>query len=87
MDKLNMKLTDKSIMNKKVIIVGGAGYIGGYMTDLLLEKGYDVTVFDNLMYEQRFLKSRPSYGRNNRVMVLQGGGNFNDPELVIDEAL
>ena len=37
--------------------------------------------------EQRFLKSRPSYGRNNRVMVLQGGGNFNDPELVIDEAL
>ena len=57
MDKLNMKLTDKSIMNKKVIIVGGAGYIGGYMTDLLLEKGYDVTVFDNLMYEQRFLKS------------------------------
>ena len=45
-----MKLTDKSIMNKKVIIVGGAGYIGGYITDLLLEKGYDVTVFDNLMY-------------------------------------
>ena len=37
--------------------------------------------------EQRFLKSRPSYGRNNRVMVLQGGGDFNDPELVIDEAL
>lgn len=41
---------------KKILIVGGAGYIGGYMTDLLAGKGYDVTVFDNLMYEDRFLK-------------------------------
>ena len=40
----------------KILIVGGAGYIGGYMTDFLLGKGYEVTVFDNLMYEQRFLK-------------------------------
>jgi nucleoside-diphosphate-sugar epimerase len=43
-------------MKNKILIVGGAGYIGGYMTDLLLEKGHDVTVFDNLMYEDRFLK-------------------------------
>jgi len=43
-------------MSNKILIVGGAGYIGGYMTDLLLKKGHDVTVFDNLMYEQRFLK-------------------------------
>ena len=43
-------------MHKKILIVGGAGYIGGYMTDLLLKKGYDVTVFDSLMYEDRFLK-------------------------------
>ncbi len=43
-------------MSKKILIVGGAGYIGGYMTDLLLKKGHDVTVFDSLMYEDRFLK-------------------------------
>ncbi|MAF37243.1 NAD-dependent dehydratase [archaeon] len=40
----------------KILIVGGAGYVGGYLTDLLQENGYDVTVFDNLLYETRFLK-------------------------------
>ncbi len=43
-------------MSKKVLIVGGAGYIGGYATDYLIEKGYDVCVFDNLVYETRYLK-------------------------------
>lgn len=32
----------------KVLVVGGAGYIGSHMTSLLLERGHDVTVFDNL---------------------------------------
>ena len=42
---------------KKMLIVGGAGYIGGYMTDVFIEKeDYDVTVYDNLLYETRYLK-------------------------------
>ncbi|MFC1984228.1 NAD-dependent epimerase/dehydratase family protein [Chloroflexota bacterium] len=41
---------------KNILVVGGAGYIGGLTTDILLEKGYNVTVYDNLMYETRFLK-------------------------------
>lgn len=40
----------------RILIVGGAGYIGGYLTDFLLCQGYDVTVYDNLIYENRFLK-------------------------------
>lgn len=45
---------------KKVLIVGGAGYIGGYMTDYFLETGeYDVTVYDNLLYEDRYMKPCP----------------------------
>jgi len=39
-----------------VLVVGGAGYIGGVTTDILIEKGYTVTVYDNLLYESRFLK-------------------------------
>ncbi len=39
-----------------VLICGGAGYVGGALTDLLKEAGHDVTVLDNLMYEERFLK-------------------------------
>ncbi len=41
---------------KKVLIVGGAGYVGGCMADLFADSGYDVTVYDNLLYELRFLK-------------------------------
>ena len=40
----------------KILVVGGAGYIGGFLTDELLKEGFDVTVYDNLLYEERFLK-------------------------------
>jgi nucleoside-diphosphate-sugar epimerase len=46
-------------MKKKVLVVGGAGYIGGLTCDVLLSKGFEVTVYDNLLYEDRFLKKIP----------------------------
>ncbi len=36
--------------NEKVLITGGAGYIGCVLTDLLLKNGYNVTVLDNLTF-------------------------------------
>nr|WP_106779648.1 NAD-dependent epimerase/dehydratase family protein [Lysinibacillus timonensis] len=33
---------------KKILITGGAGFIGSHLTDYLLEKGYEITVVDNL---------------------------------------
>ena len=38
---------------KKILVVGGAGYIGGYLSDLLLRSGHDITVYDNLMFENK----------------------------------
>jgi UDP-glucose 4-epimerase len=32
----------------KVLVTGGAGYIGSHVTDLLIDRGYSVVVFDNL---------------------------------------
>jgi nucleoside-diphosphate-sugar epimerase len=39
-----------------VLVVGGAGYIGGHVTDRLAEAGYNVRVYDNLLYEEKYLK-------------------------------
>ncbi|MEO0095121.1 MAG: NAD(P)-dependent oxidoreductase [candidate division WOR-3 bacterium] len=40
---------------EKVLITGGAGYIGAVLTPYLLEKKYKVTVLDNLYYKQNSL--------------------------------
>ena len=32
----------------RILVTGGAGYIGSVMSDVLVERGHDVTVFDNL---------------------------------------
>jgi len=41
--------------NLNVLITGGAGYIGSVLTPILLQKGYNVTVIDNLSYNQTSL--------------------------------
>ena len=42
-------------MKKNVLITGGAGYLGSVLAEVLLDNGYNVTVFDNLMYKQTSL--------------------------------
>ena len=40
---------------KKILITGGAGYLGSVLANHLLDKNYKVTVLDNLMYNQTSL--------------------------------
>ena len=36
----------------KILITGGAGYLGSVITEKLLSKGHEITILDNLMYNQ-----------------------------------
>ncbi len=36
-------------MKTKVVVIGGAGFIGSHLVDALIEEGYDVHVIDNLV--------------------------------------
>src|SRR4051794_13009808 len=41
---------------KKVLVVGGAGYVGSVLVPELLERGYAVKVFDRMYYGEQGLK-------------------------------
>ena len=47
-------------MSKKILITGGAGYIGTVLIPMLLEKNYDVVVVDRLIFKQ----NSPQYEKN-----------------------
>lgn len=40
----------------RVLCVGGAGYVGGALTDILRQTDHDVTVYDSLLFEDHYLK-------------------------------
>ncbi|MEK9148069.1 MAG: NAD(P)-dependent oxidoreductase [Patescibacteria group bacterium] len=61
----------------KVLVTGGAGYLGSILTEHLLDAGFDVIVLDNLMYGQGnlgHLAANPRFefirgdGRDERLM-------------------
>lgn len=41
---------------KNILIVGGAGYVGGAITDLIQQSNFNVRVYDALLYEDSFRK-------------------------------
>jgi len=43
-------------MALNVLVVGGAGYVGGAVTDALVRAGYSTRVYDALLYEESYRK-------------------------------
>ena len=64
---------------EKVLITGGAGYLGSTLTEVLLLKGYQVTVLDNLVYKQLSLTSF-CHNKNFKLVV----GDVRDYQLLSD---
>ena len=60
---------------KNVLITGGAGYIGSVLSELLLYKGYKVTVIDNLSYHQTSILNLFKY---KNFSFIKGDVNRND---------
>lgn len=44
----NLEFIPIMVMRNRILVVGGAGYIGAHMVKLLLRLGHQITVFDNL---------------------------------------
>ena len=40
---------------KNILLTGGAGYIGSHVTNLLIDRGYYVTIIDNLITGNKIL--------------------------------
>lgn len=60
-------------MRKKALVTGGAGFIGTNLTTTLLEKGYEVIVFDSLIRRG---------SRKNLSWLLK---NFRSPKLTVEK--
>jgi len=67
-------------MQNKVLVTGGAGYIGSVFVPQLLENGYQVTVLDNFMYKQNSLLDICYHPRLNVVV-----GDVRNVELLKKE--
>ena len=47
-------------MRKKILITGGAGYVGAKLVPHLLEKGFEITVLDLMIYGAEVLPEHES---------------------------
>ena len=61
----------------RVLVTGGAGYIGSVLVPLLLEKGHEVTALDSFMYQQQSLLDCV---HSPRLRIVRGDAA--DPELL-----
>src|SRR5690606_26527912 len=69
-------------MKKRILITGGAGFIGSHLADELLENGYEVRALDNLSEQVHGpAAERPEY-LNPRVELIVG--DVRDKQTVIN---
>ncbi|HRJ86788.1 MAG TPA: NAD-dependent epimerase/dehydratase family protein, partial [Ignavibacteria bacterium] len=53
----------------KVLVIGGAGYLGSVLCDRLLSEGYSVRILDSFIYGKRPVEK---YAGNRNVEIIEG---------------
>ena len=65
-------------MSKKILITGGAGFVGSHLADALLDAGHDVRIFDSLL-PQVHGSEAPSYLSTDTELII---GDMRDGDAV-----
>jgi len=66
-------------MATRILVTGGAGFIGSHVTDLLLSTGYSVRVLDNLSQQVHANHEAPSYFDSEAELIV---GDVRDADSV-----
>jgi dTDP-L-rhamnose 4-epimerase len=66
-------------MDKRILITGGAGFIGSHLADELLSAGYQVRALDSLVPQVHEQRTRPAYLDNSVELIV---GDVRNAEVV-----
>ncbi len=77
----------------KILVTGGAGFIGSFLVDRLVELGHDVRIFDNLEPQVHSSGKQPSYLNSHAEFIRGDMTNYDevknavkDMEIIFHEA-
>ncbi len=57
----------------RVLVTGGAGYIGSHTAILLIEAGYDIVIFDNFSNSSKESIKRVEKIVGKKIPLVEGG--------------
>ena len=58
--------------NRKILVTGGAGYIGSHTVVLLIEAGYEIVIFDNFCNSSREAIKRVEKIVDKKIITIKG---------------